>query len=69
MNIATHCNECSKPLGPDRYNVSPTGGGICKNIAWCSTCYENLHKTCSRHRLEPVTSRQPYDEEDDNEDY
>ena len=51
MNTATHCAECGKELGPNKYIISPTTGGICRNRAWCSDCYEPSLKTATKDRV------------------
>jgi len=74
MNTATHCHECGKELvGRNRYNVSPTGGGVCQNKAWCPDCYEPLHKAAIKNRVEhyahaPSKSKHPFERSEDEDD-
>ncbi len=50
MNTATHCEKCKVPLGKDRYNISPEGGGICEKRGWCPKCYEYLQSIATKNR-------------------
>lgn len=52
MNIATNCDNCGRTLGPDKYVVSPTEGGVCQKRGWCPGCYETLHKLATKARVE-----------------
>lgn len=56
MNTATHCHECNRPLGKDKYIQSPDGG-ICRNKAWCPGCYENRHNVKTTHRVATYAAR------------
>ena len=46
-----HCHECKKPLGKDRYDVSPVTGGCAKDKSWCAECYENLTRKSIRAKV------------------